>query len=127
MSQPALDGRWVLECRYDVREPAVWYLTHAYSRTVTTTAHAPISVEVPAGFAWDSASVPKAFQSIVAKWGRHSTASLLHDRLYVEKRTSRRVADDVFLKALEEDGVGWLKRHAMYRAVRLFGGGVWAD
>lgn len=96
---------------------------------------------VPPGFYTDFASVPRALWSLVAPYGRHTKAAVLHDYLYAERPMvtiahdefgqpllspiTRLDADGIFRRCLREAGVGRVKRYAMYWAVRLFGGGVW--
>ena len=80
---------------------------------------------VPAGFETDFASIPRVFRSLVPILGRQNKPSVWHDYLYVEKPVSRRDADWLFLEALESVGVGWLKRNAMWAAVRVGGSRVW--
>ena len=99
---------------------------------------------IPVGFKTDFASVPRLFRSIVSKIGKHAEAAVIHDWMYVavkrkahldgkgitvsgevaEWRFERRYADDVFRAAMKEAGVGWLKRQAMWSAVRIGGGFV---
>lgn len=124
---PPRDPLHGLDNRYDVRDPSTWYLLHDYRRIIALPDGRVIKVKVQRGFPWDSASIPKFLQDRIAKWGRHSTASLVHDWLYHHRIGDRLTADQVFLQCLKEDGVGWLKRSAMYRAVRLFGGRAWRD
>lgn len=124
VNMPPPNRRWVLDCRYDVRDPSVWYMLHDYSRRVMV-GDKKVDIRVKEGFQWDSASIPKRLQGVISKWGRHSTASLCHDWLYHYRIGDRKTADLVFLQALKEDGVGWLKRNIMYSAVRAFGGRAW--
>lgn len=82
---------------------------------------------IPFGFVTDLASIPAALRSLVAKWGRHGMAAIWHDYLY---RTplpgvTRKQADRVMLEFMTEDGVGRIKRRAIYSAVRLFGRKTW--
>jgi len=81
--------------------------------------------EVPAGFRTDFSSIPQVFRSIVPVLGRQNRASVLHDYLYVEKPVSRRTADAWFLAAMRACGVSWLKRNAVWAAVRIGGGRAW--
>ena len=103
-------------------------------------------VEVPAATETDLASIPVPFRNIFSINGRHRLPAVLHDYLYskagcieithsysvvegdVEKlhpgviEYSRKEADQVFYKAMREEGVGPIKAAMMYRAVRIFGG-----
>ena len=82
-------------------------------------------IAVPADFLTDFASIPRVFRAIVPVLGRQNKPSVWHDYMYVSKPVSRRDADWLFLEALESVGVGWLKRNAMWAAVRIGGGPVW--
>ena len=57
--------------------------------------------------------------------GRHQRAALFHDRNYQKQKYDRYTADAVYAIMLKEDGVGWLRRHLHYFALRLFGGIAW--
>lgn len=83
------------------------------------------SIFVPKGFKTNFASVPKIFRNIVEPWGKHGKAAVVHDYLYSKKLFERKKSDKIFLEIMEYCGVGWLKRHLMYRLVRLFGGGYY--
>lgn len=78
-------------------------------------------IEVPRGFVTDFASIPRFFQRLLPKLDAHIGASVVHDWLYRSGIVTRKDADDIFLSLMRRAGVGWLKRQAMYRAVRCFG------
>ena len=93
-------------------------------------------IEVPCGLLTDLSSVPRWGRWLLGKVGAHLEASIVHDWLYGAwqdevawqgenrpPRWMRRFADDVFLAAMNEAGVGWLKRTIAYAAVRGFGHG----
>lgn len=89
------------------------------------------SIEVPAGFVTDFASIPRIFWNILPPAGLYAKAALIHDWLYYQGcvgdvSVSREYADTVFLHAMEELGVSWFRRQVMYRAVRVFAGSLWA-
>ena len=85
-----------------------------------------IAVTVKCGFMTDGASSPKALWWFVAPFaGIHASAALIHDALYASHLTTKEVADNIFIEALQKSGVGWFKRHAMYQAVNCFGDGSW--
>jgi len=125
LNVPQIDGRWVVDCRYDPRNPKVWYLLQDYRRTITLPDGRQVDIHAPYGFAWDSASVPPRLQGVIPRWGRHTPASLCHDVLYVERRPDRRTADAAFYAALREDGVGRVKAWVMWAAVRIGGWRAW--
>lgn len=84
-------------------------------------------IVVPEGYITDFASIPTLARAVFPPFGRHAKAAVLHDWLYLIGEPGRRdFADRVFLDAAEELGVGYMRRHAMYQAVRLGGGGAYA-
>lgn len=86
------------------------------------------AIVVPAGFECDLASIPRMFWAVLSPAGPYARAAVLHDYLYVtadpRDRETRLAADRMFLQAMKDEGVGWLARKLMYRAVRQFGGPV---
>ena len=62
-------------------------------------------------------------------WGLHGLAALYHDLLYRHKLPgiTRKMADRIMLEFMEEDGVGYFKRRAIYAAVRLGGKRAWNE
>ena len=86
-------------------------------------------VDVPDGFRTDGASVPRPFWNLVAPWGDHGQAAVLHDFL-CEYRTiirdgkptsiSRKECDEIFLEAMRVLKVEEVKAKAMYAAVRAY-------
>jgi hypothetical protein len=74
----------------------------------------------------DLASVPPVFWWLVASYGNHTQAALLHDALYAEKGEAtipRRTADRLLLSALREspDKGGPFRHWLMWAAVSGFG------
>lgn len=85
-------------------------------------------IKVPQGFVTDLASVPRIFWSIFPPFGKYTPAAIVHDFLYSKYNITginRTLADKIFLFIMEELGVGYLKRKAMYQAVRSFGERSW--
>ena len=81
---------------------------------------------IPSGLLTDFASIPWFMQWFEQPAsGKHNTASVVHDYLYKYGIGTREQADDLFLLLMKKDGVSWIKRHAMYYAVRLFGEKYW--
>lgn len=79
------------------------------------------NITVPAGFITDMASVPRI---PLAYWLAGDTAheaAVIHDYLYTSHKHPRDVADAVFLEAMKAMGEPFIRRYAMYTAVRLFG------
>jgi hypothetical protein len=79
-------------------------------------------IRVPAGFITDFASVPRFFWRVLPPTGQYGKAAVIHDYLYRTHGASKALADQVFLEASTVLGVPVWKRHAMYYAVKLFGG-----
>jgi len=82
-------------------------------------------IDVPIDFMTDFASVPGPFTSILPHWGKYGNAAVIHDYLYWEQLRTRKEADVIFLKGMENLGVSWLVRNLMYWMVRWFGGCAW--
>lgn len=79
-------------------------------------------IVVPRGFVTDLDSTPRwATLSYSLVKGRGKAASVQHDWQYQTHEVRRQTADRVFFEALGVLGLDW-RRHAMYRAVRWFGG-----
>ena len=77
---------------------------------------------VPAGTVTDFASVPRVPLAYWLFAGVAQGAAVVHDHLYSGGFVPRKVADDVFLEAMEACGVSAWRRLPMYWAVRAFGG-----
>jgi hypothetical protein len=82
-------------------------------------------VAIPAGFITDLASIPRALHSLIPQHGDHSLAAIVHDYLYATQGTTRKAADEIFLNALEDSGVSWIKRNLLYAGVRVGGWVAW--
>jgi len=87
-----------------------------------------VSITVKEGFDFDFASSP---QTPIIAWlfPKSGTSSdrpaTLHDALYSCEYFPRDVCDALFLEAMASDGVSYVKRYAMYYAVRGAGWTVW--
>ena len=84
-------------------------------------------IQVNPKFDFDGASIPQALWGIIGSpmTGGYQRAACLHDALYASEYFEREMCDDIFLEAMESEGVPRFKRLAMYYAVRMFGGSVW--
>ena len=104
---PTDDGEWKLfaELRYQTRT----------GQTLT----------IPHGFITDLASIPRVFHSLIPVNGKHRAAAIVHDYLYVTQIMTRAESDRIFLEAMEDLGVRWNQRWAMYSAVRVGGWLPW--
>jgi uncharacterized protein DUF1353 len=111
-------NQWRLEANYVYRDGA----------TIIT---------VPAGFAFDLSSVPRALWWLIAPFELSIAAPLLHDFLYLHgssppagsvdppRTYTRADADRVFVELMRAEGVPSWRRFLGYAAVRLFGGNAW--
>ncbi len=87
---------------------------------------APIVFFVKAGFITDLASIPRAVRSIIPQVGRHIQPSIAHDWCYESKTSLTQAESDLlYLDGMKAVGVRWLRRRAMYAAVRAFGWTLW--
>lgn len=86
-----------------------------------------VQLTVHEGFDFDGASVPRGLWSIIGSpmTDGYQRAGCLHDALYAGEIFDRSICDNLFLEAMESDGVGYFKRYAMYWAVRSAGWMVW--
>ena len=81
---------------------------------------------VPRGYATDFMSIPRWAKSFVDEIGDNLEAAVVHDWLYAVGEQPagqrRRWADELFRRALMEQGVGVLRRNLLFAAVRRGGG-----
>jgi hypothetical protein len=78
---------------------------------------------VPKGFCTDGASIPRAFWNVLRPFDKYIEAAVLHDYLYAHPEAysvDRKLADDLFLEAMEACGVRPWKRRVIWNAVRCF-------
>lgn len=78
-------------------------------------------ITVPAGYRTDFTSIPRLLWAYESPLGDAAKASVLHDWLYTTAARTRAEADAIFLEAMSVLRVGFVKRHVLYFAVRLFG------
>ena len=102
------------EQAYEVKSPMVWEDEECI-------------IQVNPLFDFDGASVPQCLWSfgLSPMTGGYQRSACLHDALYASEYFDRAMCDELFLKAMESEGVGYFKRYAMYNAVRAFGWTVW--
>lgn len=92
-----------------------------------------IYIEVPEGFKFDLASIPRVFWRLIAPFELSVAAPLVHDYLYRYKGfwalgkqdLTRAECDRVFFNIMTEEGVVAWRRYFAYWAVRVFGGITW--
>jgi hypothetical protein len=101
---------------YLVLEPTSW--------SSNTTVSLP-SVTVPRGFVTDFASVPRLFWSLVPPDGAYAHAAVVHDYLYWAQTTKRTVADEIFLRAMNDLKVSPVIASGIHSAVNAFGASAW--
>ncbi|WP_129339338.1 DUF1353 domain-containing protein, partial [Cellulomonas endophytica] len=91
---------------------------------------AAVTDVVPRGSVTDLASVPEALWGVLASYGRQTLPALLHDhrtglvagvRTAPARRRARREADDLFLRTLEVQGSGPVRRRLLWAGVRVWG------
>lgn len=87
----------------------------------------PDRIVVPQWMGTDFASVPRPVWWLIAPWGTHGHAAVVHDAGYFrqEPDRSRRWYDRAFLEAMEVLEVPPARRRLMYAAVRAFGWFSW--
>lgn len=99
------------------------------------------SIEVPKGFVTDLASIPRWGWILLPPDGPWVKAAIIHDYLYATGGTgiwkghdrsidrpadyTRKEADEVLREAMENRGVGPIRRSIIYLAVRIGGAGSW--
>jgi hypothetical protein len=104
------------------------YANDGECRTFRVDAPFRIGTEtVPEGFLTDGASIPQVFWPIFSATGRALYPGVAHDFRYsvVSRCNDRAFADQQLLNDLADVGMGWTKRHLIYRAVRMFGWKFW--
>lgn len=86
-------------------------------------------ITINKGFDFDGASIPKPLWSIIGSpfTGNYTTPAAIHDGLYAGEVLDGKVCDDIFLDLMKQYKVSYVKRYAMYWAVRLCGGKVWKE
>ena len=97
---------------------------------------------VCAGLKTDLASTPRIVWNIYPPFGLYTGAAVIHDQLYTEighisyldsnnhiiaKILTKEECDDIFLEAMEAEGVSWISRHIIFWAVRAFGIFAWNE
>ncbi len=110
------------ELAVEAVEATLWRLT----RPLVYTGSRGDTWTVPAGYVTDFASIPRLMHWLNLPYGPYTRAAVLHDHLLglighpdPAAAVSSRDADGVFRLAMQELGVGWLKRWSMWAAVRV--------
>jgi hypothetical protein len=97
-----------------------WVLLYPLRAEYELRSGATVTLEVPAGFTTDLASVPRVPGAYLLFGGHARRSAVLHDYLY-STDTDRQLADEVFLAAMRAEGEPWYVRGPMWLAVRLAG------
>ncbi len=99
-------------------DPEKWSLTEdlRYDRAPRGRRTEPEAYLVRAPFRTDFASIPSAFAWAVPRYGAHTKAAIVHDRLCVSE-IDRFAGDEVFRDALAESGVSWGRRWLLWTGV----------
>lgn len=93
-------------------------------------------VQIRAGFITDFASIPKIFWPLYPPWNySYGYAAVVHDYLYSadehrfsdgSHKTTREIADRIFLEAMQVLGTPRLRSEMLYTAVKWFGQRRWS-
>jgi hypothetical protein len=87
------------------------------------------TIEVPAGFNTDFASVPRIFRNLLPPDGPYGRAAVIHDYLYsthgLGGELTREQCDRILLEAMKRLGVSWITRMTIFWAVRAGGQSHW--
>ncbi len=86
-------------------------------------------IVAPKGFVHNGPSIPNRLRGIVYYTHRLLRPSIVHDYLYTygyKTGWTRKEADRLFLESLAAEGVGRLRRRAMWLAVRAAGKSHWS-
>lgn len=113
----------------DALDDTEYYLRSAYQYTTL----AGLIITVPAGFRTDGVSAPQATWSFIGVLpdGYDRAAGIVHDNIYSLQgklptvTLMRKQCDDILLEILTRLNMPWMKRKAVYLAVRLFGATHW--
>jgi len=86
-----------------------------------------IEVDIPEGFIFDGASVPRFLWSIIGSpyLPQYIGAGLVHDYLYRTGIVSRKKADQIFYDLLRDNKVSKFYARKMYWGVRFGGWKAW--
>lgn len=114
-----MSGRFLSELTVKRLVDGRWCLT---TPLVYESIKAARTIEVPAGFVSDFASVPRLPFAYLLFAGVADEAAVVHDFLYSEGVMPRKLADEVFAEAMRACGTARWRSGLMWFGVRLFGG-----
>lgn len=90
-----------------------------------------LRVDIPPGYRFDLASVPRGLWWLIAPFELSTLAPLVHDYLFEmrgrtpKQKLSRRQVDRVFLRAMRHEGIPYWRRTLAYLGVRIGGWVRW--
>ncbi len=122
--QPLSEYRRVRGERPKRKDAKAWVLQQAISYEVGEIGSEDF-VHVAAGFVTDLASIPRPLWAVIAPFGLHAAAAVVHDYGYCEKARPKSAYDRIFREAMLVLGVRKSKAYAMWLAVYLFGWFAW--
>ncbi|WP_271538662.1 DUF1353 domain-containing protein [Bradyrhizobium sp. CCBAU 45321] len=105
----------------------MWVLQKPISWSADDPALKIASVQVPAGFVTDFASIPSAFYTLLRPDGEYTYPAIVHDYLYWVQSRSREESDNIMRLMMIEFQVPSAQIAAIYAAVRTFGQGPWNE
>jgi len=82
---------------------------------------------VPVGFYTDFASVPRLGIVYALLGDRAHQPAVVHDWLYYAGITTRNMADDVLMEAMNVLQLPWWQKYPIYWGVRVGGWGAWEE
>lgn len=85
------------------------------------------TIEVPAKFVTDLASIPRILWNVLPPIGAYDAAAVVHDYLYAYNGVTRAQADSVLNEAMGVCNVDALQRSAIYAGVRVGGWKPWNE
>jgi len=135
-----ITGKTIVWSELDIRPKGEKWMLRAKYEVRIGTSHVLIC---PDGIMTDGASIPRFFWRVIGHPMQlpYVKAAIIHDAGYlgvlrwfsqtgntwIEKAYTRKDVDDIFLSLMEQLGLSWWRRRAMYLAVRLFGGRYWTE
>lgn len=105
---------------WELQQPVSWNYWHGGMR-----------FDIPVGYRFDLASVPRGLWWLIAPFELSTLAPLIHDYLFelrgrFKGRTlTRKQVDKIFLQVMKHEEVSWWRRTLAYYGVRLGGWFKW--
>lgn len=96
-------------------------------------------LRAPMGGTTDGLSIPRCVQNIIPATGGDWKSGVIHDSAYRRQleiliddqwqkaEFTQRECDDLILEAMESQEIGFVMRHTIYRALRMFGHKAYQD